>query len=124
MKVEELLKELKSKYPNKNIVLDPPKNPTEIIVEIEPTEDNPESSIALAIVGKSRPHYHKKSTEIYEVIKGKLTLHIGNKEKSLKKGQKATIKPNVIHWVEGNEAWFLTHSKPGWTFKDHIVTET
>ncbi len=121
MDVNKVVKELKAKYPGKEIIFNDPKNPTEIIVEIEPSKDHPERSLALAVVGKSKPHYHKTSTEIYEVIKGELLLTIAGKKHILKTGEKMTIKPNSIHSAEGQETWFLTHSTPGWTVKDHII---
>lgn len=121
MDVKKIVAELKKKYPGKDIIFDPPEDPTEIIVEIEPTKDHPERSLALAVVGSSKPHYHKKSTEVYEVTKGELTIYLDNKRHILREGEKMTIKPNVVHSVEGNETWFLTYSSPGWTFDDHIV---
>lgn len=122
MDANKLIAELKAKYPGKNIVKDPPDSvaPGEIIVELEPTTDHPEKSLALAVVGKSRPHYHKKSTEIYEAVKGELTVRLGDKTVVLKPGQKLTVEPGVVHSAQGDEAWFLTHSTPGWTFEDHI----
>lgn len=116
-----IIKELKEKHPGKNIILDPPKDPSEIICEIDPTSKHPEKSVALAIVGKSKPHYHKKSTEIYEAVKGVLSVYKNGKKYILKEKQKITIEPNVIHYAEGDDAWFLTHSSPGWTFEDHIL---
>ena len=77
--------------------------------------------MALAVVGKSKPHYHKITTEIYEVIKGELILTIDGEKHILKPGEKMTIKPNSIHSAEGEETWFLTHSTPGWKVKDHIL---
>jgi len=121
MNSKKIIKELQNKYPDKEVILDPPENPTEIICELEPTSDHTERSIALAIVGISKRHYHKKSTEIYEAVKGILTVYKGGKKFVLHEGEKITIEPNIIHYVEGDEAWFLTYSKPGWTFEDHIV---
>jgi len=121
MNVKKTVNELKAEYPGKKIIFDDPKNPSEIIVELEPTRDHPERSLALAVVGKSKPHYHKATTEIYEVVKGTLKLTINNQVFSLNPGQKKTIKPNQIHSATGIETWFLTHSKPGWTFDDHIL---
>lgn len=123
MNTQKIVKELYTKYPGKEIVLDPSENPTEIICELEPTSDHPERSTALAIVGKSKPHYHKKSTEIYEAVKGTLTVYKGGKKFMLNEGEKITIEPNIVHYVEGDEAWFLTYSTPGWTFEDHIVVD-
>lgn len=123
MNTKKIIAEIEKQYPDKKIIYDPQDNPNEIICEIDPTEKHPEKSIALAVVGKSKLHYHKISTEIYEAIKGKLTVIINGKKHVLKEGEKITIKPNEIHSAEGNEAWFLTHSKPGWKFEDHIVAE-
>jgi len=123
MNVQKILKAIDDKYPGKKTILDPPENPTEIVCELEPTSDHPEQSTALAIVGRSKPHYHKISTEIYEAVKGTLTVYKDGQKFILKEGEKITIKPNVIHHVEGVEAWFLTYSKPGWIFEDHIIVE-
>ena len=123
MNSKKIIQELQVRYPEKKIILDPPENPTEIICELEPTSDHPDRSTALAIVGKSKPHYHKKSTEIYEAVKGTSTVYKGGKKFMLNEGGKITIEPHIIHYVEGDEAWFLTYSEPGWTFEDHIVVE-
>ena len=65
MDIEQILNRIMIEYPNKNIVFSPNnENPTEIIVELEPTKDHPEHSLALAVVGRSEPHFHKKTTEI------------------------------------------------------------
>lgn len=115
-----VISELKQRYPDKDIILDPQDNPTEIIVELEPTKNHPEKSVALAVVGRSQPHYHKTTTEVYEVVKGTLHLYIDDKEYILQEGEKMTIYPNIIHHAEGEECWFLTHSTPGWRFEDHV----
>ncbi len=123
MNTQKIIKELSAKYPGKKVIFDPPENPTEIICEIDPTSDHPEKSIALAIVSRSKPHYHKKSTEIYEAVKGVLTIYKDEGKHTLHEGEKITIEPNIVHYVEGDEVWFLTYSKPGWTLEDHIVVE-
>lgn len=121
MNKDKIIKELKEKYPGKNIILNPSNNPSEIICEIDPTSKHPEKSVAMAVVDKSKPHYHKKSTEIYKVIKGILTVYKNGKKYILKEKEKITIEPNVIHFAQGDETWFLTYSNPGWTLEDHIV---
>src|SRR5688572_852642 len=113
MNSQKIVSELQEKYPGKEIILDPTDNPTEIICELEPTTNHPEKSIAFAIVGKSKPHYHKKSTEIYEAVKGILTVYKNREKYVLHEGEKLTIEPGVVHYVEGDEAWFLTYSEPG-----------
>lgn len=123
MKVGKIVSELKTKYPGKKIILDPPENPTEIICEIEPSINDEESSIAIAIIDESKPHYHNKATEFYEVLKGNLIITINKKEYKLKKGDKITIKPDEIHSVKGNETWVNCISKPGWKPEDHILVK-
>ncbi len=114
MNVGKVVAELKKKYPGKTIVLNPPENPTEIICEIEP-------GLALAIIDESKPHYHKKATEFYEILQGDLIITIGERKYKLKKGDKIIIKPGEIHSVKGNETWVSCLSKPGWKPEDHIL---
>jgi len=116
MNVERVVSELKRKYPGKKIILDPPENPTEIICEIE-------NGIAIAIIDESRPHYHKKATEFYEVLQGDLIITIDKRKYKLKKGDKITIKPGKIHSVKGNETWVSCLSKPGWKSEDHVLVK-
>ena len=68
MNVIRVVSELTKKYPGKKIILNTPENTTEIICEIEPTQLYPEKSLAVAVVDKIRPHYHKKLTETYTRI--------------------------------------------------------
>jgi len=77
----------------------------------------------LVIAGKSKPHVHKKSTEIYEPVRGKLVIYKNGKKFILHEDEKIVIEPNIIHYVEGNETWFLTYSKSGWTMEDHVLVE-
>ena|SRR3989338_1318585 len=121
MNIQNIIKELKQKYPGKKIILNPQDNSTEIICELSPSSDHPEKSIALAIVGSSKPHYHKYTTEIYEARKGILTVYVNGKKHVLNEGEKITIEKDTIHYVKGDDAWFLIHSSPGWTFEDHIL---
>jgi mannose-6-phosphate isomerase-like protein (cupin superfamily) len=121
MNTQQIIKELQEQYPGKNIVLDPVDNPTEIICEVSPTSEHPENSQAVVVAGRSKPHFHKVSTEVYEAVKGDLIIYKNGVKHILKEGNTITIEPNVIHYVEGNESWFITYSKPGWTLEDHIL---
>lgn len=112
MHINKIVDELNQKYPGKKIIVENGQDFSEIIVEIKP-------GLALAVVGKSKPHHHKVSTEIYEVMKGELVLYIDGKKSVLKPGEKMTIMPNQIHSAQGDEAWFWTHSTPKWTPGDH-----
>jgi len=96
MNTQKIIKELQQKYPGKKIILNPQDNPTEIICEISPTSDHPEKSIALAIVGSSKPHYHKNTTEIYEAQNGMLTVYVNGKKYMLKVEKKSLLKKTLF----------------------------
>ncbi len=121
MNTEKIIKKLSQKYPGKKIIKLPEDNPTEIICEIDPTTSHSEKGIAIVIIDKTEPHYHKKSTEIYKITKGKLTVFINNKEYKLKEEDSLTVKPGEIHYAVGNETWVKAYSEPGWTQEDHIL---
>lgn len=123
MNVGKIVSELKNKYPDKTIILNSPENTTEIICEIEPAQNNNDNSLAIAIIDESKPHYHKKATEFYEVLRGNLTITIDKRKYKLRKGDKITIKPGKIHSVKGNEVWVSCLSKPGWKPEDHILVK-
>jgi mannose-6-phosphate isomerase-like protein (cupin superfamily) len=125
MNVNKIVKQLKKKFPNKTIIEN--KNnkgiTTEVICEIEPTSQHPTYSTAIAIIDSSTLHYHKKTTETYEVIKGVLKIFIKNKEYVLEKGEKIVIKPGQIHSNVGKETWVRVYSEPGWMIDDYINLE-
>lgn len=123
MNIKKVIVALKAEYPGKNILRNLENGSEEIVCEIEPTTLHQDYSVAMAIVGRSLPHFHRKSEEVYEVVKGTLTVYKVNKKFVLKKGETIIIEPLTLHWVEGNETWFLTYSKPGWTLEDHIIAE-
>src|SRR5210317_2255123 len=101
MDTKKVTKKLNQRYPGKSVIVSDPSNPTELICETEPTENHPDWSEVIAVVDSIRPHYHKILTETYEVLKGELFLYLDKKKKVIVKGQKAIIKPNIIHWAEG-----------------------
>lgn len=121
MKVQEIIKELQTKYPGKNIIKNREDNTTEILCEIEPAEKHPNYSKAISVLYKSLPHFHNKTTETYKVLKGNLVLHVGNEIIKLNEGNSYITKPGNVHWAEGDETWIECSSEPGWTSKDHIL---
>jgi len=114
MDIARIIKELSQKYPGRKIIKNNKENTTEIICEIEP-------GFAIAVIDKSEPHFHKKTTEVYEVIKGEISIYKDKRGYKLKKGRKLTIKPKEIHYAIGNETWVKVYSEPAWTPKDHIL---
>jgi len=125
MNATNVIQKLKKDYPGKTIIEN--KNEkgvtTEIICEIEPTQEHPEYSLAIAIIDSSTLHYHRRITEIYKVIKGNLTVFKKNKEFTLKNGEDLNIKPGEIHSTKGNETWIECYSEPGWMIEDYINIE-
>ena len=119
MNIEKVMKELKQKYPGKEIFQNDKIKPTEIICEIEPTTEHPEYSIAVAVIVRSILHYHKMTEEVYEIIKGELKLYVDGKLIILKTGEKYLIKPGMRHYALGQETWVKTTARPGWIANDH-----
>jgi len=114
---------LRELYPGKNIVANPPDRPTEIICELQPASQNPDSGIAIAVIDSSKPHFHRRTTEEYIVLKGTLELHLDGTKEILNKGEQAVILPGKIHCAKGNETWVVVVSRPAWTPEDHYEIE-
>lgn len=121
MNDKKVIKLLQEKYPGKRIIINDKKNPDEVICEIEPTNEHPSYSIAVAVIDRTKAHKHKKATEIYKVLKGKLVLHINDRIKELSAGESYSINPGNIHWAKGNEVWVECTASPGWTSDDHYL---
>ena len=118
-----VINELKKRYPNKKIIKNDKDNPTEILCETEPSSEHPEHSLVVSVIDKSIPHSHKKTTERYKVVKGKLRVYKNGKEFVLNEGDELKINPGETHWAEGDETWIECYSKPGWTLEDHLFKE-
>jgi 8-oxo-dGTP diphosphatase len=123
MNSDKVIQELNQKYPGKAVFKNNEENTIEILCEIDPSTEHPEYSNAIAVIDKSVPHIHYKTTETYKVIKGELTLYIGNNAFILKEGESKVIEPNNVHWAEGDETWIECYSKPGWTLEDQITAK-
>jgi quercetin dioxygenase-like cupin family protein len=121
MDAQTVIKELEEKYPGKRIVCLPESSPSEIICEFDPPEDHPEWSMALAVIDKSQPHFHRKMTEVYSVVRGELKLFVGNEEYTMYEGQSWTILPGQVHWAEGDATWVEVYASPAWCQEDHIL---
>jgi len=121
MNAKVVLNELATKYPGKVIIKNDEENPTEILCEIEPTKEHSDYSLAVSVIDKSVPHIHKKLTETYKVIRGKLKLNVGDEIINLTQGQEYVIKPGQTHWAEGDETWIECYSTPGWIPEDHTL---
>ena len=63
MNAKKVIEVLQKKYPGKKIIKNDGNNPTEILCEVEPSENHPEYSITVSVIDKSIPHSHKKTKE-------------------------------------------------------------
>jgi len=123
MNVQNVVEELKKQYPGKNIILNPPDEPTEIICEIESGSLNPDRSVAVAVIDTTIKHYHRLAVEEYEVIKGELEVTKEGKTYYLGPGEKITLNPEEYHLARGKETWVKVTSEPAWTPQDQIAVE-
>lgn len=98
----------------------PAEDPAEIIVEIG---GNADEGLAVAVIDRSVPHVHQKMTEVYEVERGILRVHVDGETRTLEPGQSLTIHPGQIHWAEGEATRLLVRSKPPWIASDHIIVD-
>ena len=65
-------------------------------------EDNQVASMHVVEISKdSRPHYHKKMTEIYYILEGEGHLEIDDDKVPLKPGVSVLIPPNSLHRAVG-----------------------
>ena len=120
MDVQKIVEEIRKKYPGKNIILNPPENPTEIVCEIEPASENPNKSVAIAVLDNNIKHFHRVAKETYEVIKGVLEMSKGGKTYFLSPGQKMVIGPREYHMAKGQETWVKVISEPAWTPEERM----
>ncbi len=109
---------LQKEYPNGSIKFNNEENPTEIVCELP---DEPNLGVAIAVIDSSIPHVHQKTTEVYEVLKGTLTVTKNGIEHVLMTGEKITIEPGTIHSAKGNQTWIKVKSTPPWTIEDHFI---
>lgn len=120
MNIVKIKKELEKMYPGKKVIVTDPENPTEIVCEVEPTENHPKWSASVAVIDSTRSHYHRKLMETYHVISGSLTISLNGKSRILNSGDFIEIPRKTIHTSKGKNTWVYVYARPGWTPEDHI----
>ena len=87
-----------------------------MVAEIEPGR-------AVAVIGRSLPHFHRKMTESCRVQRGTLHVSSGGQGHVLGAGDSLTITPGNVHFARGagGPAWVEVLSDPPWTSGDHLV---
>ncbi len=70
------------------------------VYKITDTEGNTFADIVEVYPQGAKPHYHKKGTELYNMIKGEGTLYVDNQPIEIEVGQPAVvIKPKRVHRI-------------------------
>lgn len=119
MNIEKIVVELEKAYPlishpERNIMVIDEKGAREVICEFEKGK-------AMAVILKSLPHYHKKTTETYTVLKGYLRVYKNSRSFFIAPRETIVIPPDVPHYAVGNETWVLVLSDPPWRQEDHFL---
>jgi mannose-6-phosphate isomerase-like protein (cupin superfamily) len=72
--------------------------------------------VEVAPGGGTPPHYHKTYAEHFEVLEGRLEVHVGGETRTLGVGQKATVPLNTLHNFRNptdEPTTFLVELRPG-----------
>ena len=123
MDADKIIKQLAREYPGKNIVKNNEANPSEIVCETKPATAPGEKGVAVAVIDRSKPHYHKTTVETYKVISGILIVYVNGQPHKLETGEKLVVLPGGVHYATGKETWVEVVSEPGWTSTDHFPAE-
>ncbi len=107
---EELLRE----YPGARIKVAP--GGAEIIAELDPRR-------AVAVIERTAPHFHRRTTESYRALRGTLYVVCGGQGHVLAPGESLRIDPPLLHSARAADgvAWIEVLSDPMWTADDHLV---
>ena len=114
----DIIRDLEERYPGKKIITLPAEDPKEVICEVDVT---PEKSVAIAVIDKSAPHFHRIMTETYRMVKGVLLVTMDGEQHLFLEGETCVITPGIIHHAEGNAAEIEVTCVPAWTPEDHIL---
>ena len=84
------------------------------------------AQIQIAPGKSSALHYHKRSEEIYFILKGEGFMSLDGKEFKLIPGQACLIQPGEIHQISNQgdaELEFLAYCVPAWVPEDSFKAE-
>ena len=124
MDAKKIISQLRSLHPGKNIYVDDPENPNEVLCELEPASLNPERSVYIAVIDKRVEHYHRIETkERFEVLRGELILQIAGREHTINAGRSHTLAAGQVHAAEGHGTWVKVISTPAWKPTEHTLIE-
>ena len=128
---EEMIREFVARHYHYGEVIRIPANgeePSEVICSLG-VLGNGLVSVCGAIIGESRPHYHRRTIELYLVNRGALRLAVESQPKgvvswiNLEAGRSYLVQPPLVHFAIGvnNPAEVLVVAYPPWSAADHIL---
>lgn len=112
--IEDIRARLFSSYPGCRVKAAEDKQ--ELVAEIR-------DRFAVAVIERSRPHFHLRTREIYRALKGTLLVACGGRGHVLREGESLAIEPGLVHHARavGDPAWIEVVSEPEWSEDDHFV---
>ncbi len=123
---QELIDRIARNYPNAKMIRLPEKNPQEVIFETGRSEDGSWST-AVAIIKKSRLHFHHSTVENYFILEGDLKLEGGDHKERITcdrctTGDQVRVSPGRVHRALAGMRIpvVLVLARPAWRLDDHI----
>lgn len=126
---EERIADFVARYPGRPVIRLPEENPEEVIIEIMQSSDK-KFGIAVALILKTRPHKHLKTSEFYKILGGKVDIFLGDPQTKTAftidendpGRQFIFLPPPAAHSAVAEElAEVLVISCPAWDPNDHIL---
>ena len=80
----------------------------------------------LPINGRTQPHYHKETEEIYYILVGQARMTIGGQQEEVGPGDAIAIPPGEVHTIENigtEELKFLCCCAPGYEHEDTVLVD-
>ena len=71
------------------------------LISREDEELSPAAWVHAVDIDGAKPHYHKRSTELYYVLEGEGCVILNGEEHQVKKGSLVHIPPGVVHGARG-----------------------
>ena len=114
MDIEKIRTELTKAYPGCHVKLAEDKR--EMVAEIW-------DGFAVAVIEQSVRHFHRRTREVYRILRGTLFVACGGQGHVLQEGDTIAIEPGQIHFARapGAPAWIEVESAPPWSGDDHFI---
>jgi mannose-6-phosphate isomerase-like protein (cupin superfamily) len=124
-RVEDIVADLSKRWGAKKAICIPRDDPQEIVGPTSLRTDLNHST-AIAYIRKSLPHFHKQTTEIYQLMEGSLCVYVDGKRYTLFGHEELVIAPGKVHHAElirGSrlDEWCIVKvlASPPWSAEDH-----